>query len=103
MLLQHGFVFAIEFVAMAMALADFGLSVSPAREAVFGQQAGIRAQAHGAAELVDALQLAQLVNHAIRRGRIELGGIGRARARKRCGRTRSPWSACPGRFRNTEP
>ncbi len=73
---QNLFVLAIEFVAVPVALADFRHAVGLAREAAFGQLAGIRAQAHGAAQLVDAFQFAQFVDHAIGRGRIEFGGIG---------------------------
>src|SRR5712691_11559005 len=62
--LQDVFVFAVEFVTVAMALADFGFSVSGAREAAGCEQARISAQAHGAAQLVDAFQLAQLVDDA---------------------------------------
>ena len=50
---------------MAVALADFGLPVGRAREAAFGEIAGIGAQAHGAAEFVDAFQLAQFIDDAI--------------------------------------
>ncbi len=70
------FVFAVEFVAVAVALADFGLSVGGARVAAFGEIAGIGSEAHGAAELVDAFQFAQLIDDAIGSGWIELGGIG---------------------------
>ena len=55
------FVFAIEFVAMAMALADLARAVGLVREAALGQLAGPSAQPHRAAQFVDALQLAQLV------------------------------------------
>src|SRR5579863_874910 len=76
MLLQHGLVFAIEFVAMAVAFADLARSVGLAGEAVLGEQARIRAQAHGAAQLIDTLELAQFVDDAVRGSRIEFGGVG---------------------------
>ena len=57
--------------------------------------ARIRAQPHGAAQFVDALQLAQLVNHAMRRGGIEFGGIGVLHAAHVARDIRSPSSACP--------
>src|SRR5215475_9495846 len=62
MLRQNPFVLAIELVAMAVALADFACAISRAREAVFGQQTRIGAQAHGSAQLVHSFQLAQLIN-----------------------------------------
>ena len=40
------------------------------------QQAGISAQPHGAAQFIHAFQLAQLIDDAIGRGGIELGGVG---------------------------
>src|SRR5690349_19645097 len=49
--LEDVLIFAIEFVTMPMALADFGLAISRARDAAVSQLAGISAQAHGAAEL----------------------------------------------------
>src|SRR5580698_4221830 len=73
---QNLLVLAIEFVTVAMALADLGLAVGLAREAAFRQQARVSAQAHGAAQLVHAFQLAQLVNHAVGRRGIELRRIG---------------------------
>src|SRR5712672_3569389 len=54
---EHGFVFAVEFVAMAMALADFKIAVDAVRQRVGLYLARPRAQAHGAAQLVDATQL----------------------------------------------
>src|SRR5579859_4900071 len=70
------FVFAVELVAVAVALADFSHSIGTVRETILGQHAGPRAEAHRSAQLVHALQLAQLENHAVGRGWIELGGIG---------------------------
>src|SRR5207244_2924709 len=69
-------VLAIEFVAMAVALLNFLALISAVSEAVGLQLARPRAQTHGAAELVDALQLAELEDDAMRGARIELGGIG---------------------------
>ena len=97
------FIFAVEFEAVAMALADLARAIGLAREAAFGQDAGPRAQAHGAAEFVDAFQFPQFEDHAVRRGRIEFGGIGVVPGRRRCAQTRSPWSACRGRCRNRGP
>src|SRR4051794_8589358 len=73
---QQSFVFAIEFVTVTMTLADFGFSISAGSDGIGFELALPCSQAHGAAEFVDALQLAQLVNNAMRRAWIELAGIG---------------------------
>src|SRR5258708_5080055 len=62
---QDLFIVAIEFVTMTMTLTDLGLAVGLAGETVFCEQAGIGAQAHGAAPLVDALPFPQFVYDAI--------------------------------------
>src|SRR5665213_237907 len=67
--------FPIEFEAMAVAFTDLRRAIGLLRETSGFQHAGPRAQPHGAAQFVDALQFSQLVNHAMRRDRIELGGI----------------------------
>src|SRR6266511_1775944 len=69
-------IFAVELVAVAMALADFGAAVG-----LDGVEAGLElavpcAQAHGAAQLFHPTQLAQFVDHAVRRCGIELAGVG---------------------------
>ena len=71
-----GFELAVEFVAVAVALADLGRAVRLRARSCPRPAGRIRAQPHGAAQFVHALQLAQLVDHAVRRGRIELGGVG---------------------------
>src|SRR5579883_1585094 len=53
-LLQNALVLTIELVAMAVALADLACAVCRSGEAVFGQQAGISAKPHGAAQFVDS-------------------------------------------------
>src|SRR5258708_39574236 len=68
---QDSFILAVELVAMAVPLADFGFPVRLDRLAVLLELAGPRAQTHGTAQLVDAAQLAQLVNDSVRRG----GGV----------------------------
>src|SRR5579859_1716653 len=73
---QNLLIFAIELVAVTMPLADLRRAISLVREAAFHQQAWPRAQPHGAAQIVDTLQLAQLVNDAMRRARIEFARIG---------------------------
>src|SRR5712671_7606648 len=67
--------FAVEFIAVAMALADFELAVSLMRKRSGLQLARPRAEPHGTAHFVHAQQFAQFVNHAIRRLRIELGAV----------------------------
>src|ERR1035438_2083107 len=59
-----------------MTLGDFRLSVRLLRETAGLQFAGPRAQAHRAAQFVDAFQLAQFVDDAMRRAGIELAGVG---------------------------
>src|ERR1039458_9084619 len=74
--LQALFVLAIELVAVAMALVDFALAVGVVGDAALGQAAIPTAEAHGAAQLVDTLQFAEFEDDAVRRARVELGGIG---------------------------
>src|SRR5277367_2677361 len=69
------FVFAIELVAMAVTFADFELAVNCMRESVRLNLAGPRTQPHGAAEFFHSPQLAQFVDHAVRRCRVELARI----------------------------
>src|SRR5271155_6070330 len=73
---HHGLlVFAIEFVAMAVALADFKFAVDLVGQGVGFNLASPRAQTHGAAKFFDASQLAQLIDHAMRSRLIELARI----------------------------
>ncbi len=67
--------FAIEFVAMTMPLADLQLSVSFVRERSGLQPARPCAEPHGAAHFVHAKEFAQFINHAIRRLRIKFGAV----------------------------
>src|ERR1700691_2446294 len=57
------FVFAVEFVTMAVALADFELAVDLVGQGAGLNLAGPCAQAHGAAKFFYTAQLAELVNH----------------------------------------
>src|SRR5689334_16164749 len=75
MLLQNRLILTVEFIAVAMPFADLAPAVGLASEAVVRDLAGIRAQTHGSAQLIDAFQFTQLVNYAIRSGGIELGGV----------------------------
>src|SRR5881394_4023791 len=61
---------------MPMAFADLAPAVGLSRKAVIRELARISTQTHGSAQFIDALQLAQLVNYAVRSSRIELGGVG---------------------------
>src|ERR1035437_6144944 len=74
--LQALFVFAIELVAVAMALVDFARAVGVVCHTALGQAASPASQPHGAAQLVDTLEFAELEDDAVRRARVELGGIG---------------------------
>src|SRR5882672_9306733 len=56
------FVFAIELIAMAVALADLQLAINLLRQRVGLDLTGPRSQAHGAAKFLDAAQLAELVD-----------------------------------------
>ena len=60
---------------MPVTFADLFGFVGCAGKAAFRQPAGIRAKAHRAAEFVDAFQFAKLVDDAVRRCRIEFGGV----------------------------
>src|SRR5579875_162893 len=73
---QRLFVIAIEFVAMAMTLGNFGLAVGFGGERAGLEFAGPGAKPHGAAHFVHAEKLAQLVNHAMRSAGVEFGAIG---------------------------
>src|SRR5690242_13675944 len=64
-------VFAIEFVAVAVAFADFELAVSLVSKGAGFEFARPSAEAHGAAHFVDAEEFAQLVVDAVGSLRIE--------------------------------
>src|SRR5436189_2935919 len=66
------FVLAVELVTVAMALADFSFAVNPVSKRVGLDLAGPRAKSHRPAQFFDSAQLAQLINDAVRRRRIEL-------------------------------
>ena len=73
---QKGFVLPVELIAMAMALADLDRAVYASLAS-----AGLSLHAHAPSRMVPpkffyAGQLAQFVNHAMRRGRIKLAGVG---------------------------
>src|SRR5215218_7188531 len=71
---QSAFVEAIEFVAMAMPFLDEIRAVDALRERTGRQRTRIAAEPHRAAEIVDAEQIAQLVDHLGGGVRIALGG-----------------------------
>src|SRR5690348_7242087 len=70
-----GLELAVELVPVPVPLADVRRSVSLFGEASRRQPARIRTQPHGAAELIHAFQLAQLIYDAIGSRRIEFRGI----------------------------
>src|SRR5436189_3753680 len=72
---QDCLIFAVKFIAVAMALADFGLAIDARGKAVGFELAGPRAQAHGATQFVNAAQLAQLIDNAVRRAGVKFTGI----------------------------
>ena len=69
------FKFAIKFVTVAVAFADFGLAVSLVRKGAGFEDAGPRSKAHGAAHFVNAKEFAKLVDYAMGSLRIELSAI----------------------------
>src|SRR5438067_1730656 len=58
-----------------MPLINLARGICTMREAALGQSTGPASQTHGATELVDALQLAQLEDDAVLRAGIELRGV----------------------------
>src|SRR5579875_3576514 len=73
---QRGFVFAVELIPVAVTFGNFKLSIGPMGTRARLQPRRPGTQPHGAAQFVDASQFAQLVDHAVRRGRIEFGTVG---------------------------
>ena len=65
---------------MAVALGDFGGAVGFGGERAGLELAGPCAEAHGSAHLFDTGQFAQLVDDAVRRGGVELAGVGAGEA-----------------------
>src|SRR6266851_10225172 len=61
---------------MPVTLTDFEPSVNPVSQRVGLDLASPRAQPHGASKFFHAAQFAQLVDHAMGRGRIEFAGVG---------------------------
>ena len=58
-----------------MPLGDFHLPVSLLRVRASRKDAWVSAESHRAAKIIDAPQFAQLVDHPVRRGRIELRAV----------------------------
>ena len=73
---ERALVEAVELVAMAMALVNQVGAVDAVGERAGRELAGVAAEPHRAAELVDAEQVAQLVDHLGGRLGIALGRIG---------------------------
>src|SRR5688572_7170486 len=72
---EDRFEFAVELVAMPVALANLWYAVGLARETPFGQLARVGAEPHRAAELIHALQFAQFVYDPLRCRLIEFGRV----------------------------
>src|SRR5579863_1973740 len=73
---QSFLIFTIELITMPVPLADLKLLVDFVRQSSRLDLARPGAQPHGAAKFLYPAQFAQLVNHAMWSGRIELAGIG---------------------------
>jgi hypothetical protein len=78
---ERALVQTVELVAVAMALVDQRGAVDALRQRARRQLAGVRAEAHRAAEIVDAEQVAELVDHLGRRIGRAFGRIGVLQAR----------------------
>src|SRR5262245_30446745 len=61
---------------MPVALVDEGYAVDPMRQRAGRELARIPAEPHRAAEIVDVEQIAQLVNHLVRRVLVDLRRVG---------------------------
>ncbi len=73
---EDGFVLAVEFVTMAVALADLGLAVGVGGEGVGLHDAVPGSEAHGATHLFDSGEFAEFVDDAVGGGGVELAGVG---------------------------
>src|SRR5581483_6558461 len=76
LLVERFLVHAVELVAVAVPLVDQRRAVHFLRERSRRQLAGVRAEAHRPAEIVDAEEIAQLVDHFCARIRVDFGGVG---------------------------
>lgn len=72
---EDGFVFTVEFIAVAVAFADLGGPVSFGRQGAGFHSAGPGSEAHGAAHLFDPGEFAELIDDAVRGGGIEFAGV----------------------------
>src|SRR3954447_14103776 len=72
---QEALELTIEFISMAMPLADLSRTISSAGEAALRQFARIGSKAHGAAEFIYTFQFTKFIDYAIGRRRIELGRV----------------------------
>src|ERR1700760_4747034 len=72
---QQSFIFAVELIAMTMALADLRRSISFERKRIWLQHASPCPQAHRSAHLLDTGEFAQLVDDAMRCRGVELARI----------------------------
>src|SRR5216683_240555 len=70
------FILAVELVTMTVAFADLGLAVNLRGQSSRFDLARPRTETHRAAQLLNAAQLAQLVDHTMRSRRIKLARVG---------------------------
>src|SRR5208283_916153 len=68
-------IFAVEFVAVAVALGNLELTVGLMSKRTGLKPGGPGAQAHGSPQLIDASQFTKFVDDAMRRGRVKLRTI----------------------------
>src|SRR5262249_23308416 len=73
---QRFFIFTVELITVAVTLADLQLPINSVGECPRFDLAGPGAQAHGAAKLLYAAQLAQFVDHAVRRCGVKFARVG---------------------------
>src|SRR5437867_787160 len=72
---ENLFELAVELISVAMTFGNRRRLINPVRQRARFQLCGVGAQAHGAANRINAQQIAQLVNDGIWRVRIELGAV----------------------------
>jgi hypothetical protein len=66
----------VDLVAMAVPLVDHGLSVRPLAESPRNRVAWLSAEAHRPAHVGDVLLFREQIDHGMRRGGVELAGVG---------------------------
>src|SRR5579862_821126 len=72
---ESSLVLAVEFITMAVALADLQLPINLVGQSPRFNFAGPGTQTHRPAQFLDTTQFAQLINHPMRCRRIEFAGV----------------------------